>query len=205
MLALTASATQHTASCIAENLGMRQPTFIKTSLNRPNILYEVKKRSGVVEDDFSDLADELLQKGPNLPRTIIYCRRLIDRGKIFQFFDLVLLDEQYWPHDAPQIPENRLFHQYHKPLPRSDKETVLELLSSSHPTCRIIISTVALGMGLNCPDISRVIHYGVPTTMEAFYQESGRCGRNGEQATATLLFNGHDIKQDPCLMVTTVI
>ena len=114
MLAPTASATQHTASCIAENSGMREPTFIKFSLNRPNILYEVKKRSGVVEDDFSDLADELLQKGPKLPRTIIYCRRLIDCGKIFQFFDLVLLDEQYWPHNAPQIPENRLFHQYHK-------------------------------------------------------------------------------------------
>ena len=165
----------------------------------------MKKRFGIIEDNFSDLAEELLKKGPSLPQTIIYCRRLIDCGKIFQFFDLVLLDKQYWPSDAPQILENRLFHQYHKPLPRSNKECVLKLLSSSYPTCRIVISTVALGMGLNCQNISRVIHYGVPTTMEAYYQECGRCGRNGEQATATLLFNGHDIKQDPYPMVTTVM
>ena len=61
VLALTASATRHTASCIVENLGMRGPTVVRTSRNWSNIRYEAKKRSGVVEDDFSDLADELLQ------------------------------------------------------------------------------------------------------------------------------------------------
>ena len=100
----------------------------------------------------------------------------------FSTFDLVLLHKQHWSGDASHELESHPFNQYPEPLPRSDKECVPELLSSSHPTCCIVISTVALGMGLNCPDISRVIHYGVPTTIEAYYQESGRCERNGKHA-----------------------
>ena len=61
---------------------------------------------------------------------------------------------------------------------------------------RVILATVALGLGVNCPDVDQTVHYGCPETMEQYYQESGRGGRSGQQSTAILLFNGHDIRED---------
>ena len=93
---------------------------------------------------------------------------------------------------------------FHKPLPQQDKELVLRLLTECDSVCRVLICTVALGM-LGCPDIRSVIHYGVPRTVEAYYQESWRRERDNAPAIATLMFNGHDIQQQPHPLVDTTM
>ena len=64
---------------------------------------------------------------------------------------------------------------------------------NSERTLRVFFATIAIGIGVNIADIRHVIHIGVPKTMEAYYQEIGRAGRDGKAANATLFYNGHDI------------
>ena len=202
VLALTASASLSGRKAIATSLGIRQPIYICGDLNRQNIYYEVQRRKGDVELDFDQFAEDLKRLRGHMPHTVIYCRRLLDCGLIFEFLQIKLGAQQYWPDVAPRIISNRLFHQFHRPLPCSDKELVLKLFMDPSSACRVVISAVALGMGLDCPEVRHVIHYGVPSTVEAYYQESGRCGRDGLAATATIMFNGHDIKQEPHPLVS---
>ena len=93
---------------------MREPMFISSDLNWSNIFYSVVSRSGNVEIEFADMARELKKQGKNTQRTIIYCRRLLDCGLMFEFFYLFFDDDQYWPRDAAPVPANRLFHMFHK-------------------------------------------------------------------------------------------
>ena len=86
---------------------------------------------------------------------------------------------QYWPDYTPHAISRRLFHPFHRPLPCSDKELVLKVFLDLSSACRVNICTVALAMGLDCPEVHHVIHSGVPATVEFYYQESGRCGRDG--------------------------
>lgn len=69
------------------------------------------------------------------------------------------------------------------------KEEVLALFKHTGSKLRLVIATTAFGMGIDCPDIRRVIHWGIPTTLEEYVQETGRCGRDGE-ASIAILYRG---------------
>ena len=94
------------------------------------------------------------------------------------------------------IPENRTFAQYHKDYPESMKKIILRELIKSEPKLRLVLATVALGMGVNAPSIGRIIHCRPPTTMEAYLQEIGRAGRTGQPVRAIMFFNNSDIAKN---------
>lgn len=89
---------------------------------------------------------------------------------------------------------NRLVDMMHSGTPSSVKDNVLDQFADQTKCLRLLIATIAYGMGVNCKGVTRVIHFGPSKSIEAYMQESGRCGRNGEQSDALLLYNGLNLK-----------
>ena len=197
LLALTASATPSTIEDISKSLCMRHPVCITANPNRPNIRYVVARKKPTLEEEFEWLIEELRSKREKTPRTIVYCTSVLECGMIYNVFSSEIPeDEQYHPLGSDPAPERRLFNQFHRPTPEAQKSIILKDVMQEGGVMRIILATVALGLGVNCPDVDRTVHYGCPETMEQYYQESGRGGRSGQQSTSILLFNGHDIRED---------
>ena len=138
------------------------------------------------------MVDELLEKKTEYPMTLFYA----DTGIIsfsYAFFEKTMGRNQYI--GAPE-PENRLFAQYTQVYTDDMKKFIVTELCKQNPKIRIVFATVALGMGLNAPHIRQVIHYKPPTSLEKYFQETGRAGRDGLQSTALLYYNGTDIRSN---------
>ena len=88
--------------------------------------------------------------------------------------------EQYHPLGCSHCPQHRLFNQYHRPTPDTQNHPssiILNDMKKVGGVMRVVLATVALGLGVDFPDVDRVIHYGCPETLEQLYQESGSMGR----------------------------
>ena len=100
--------------------------------------------------------------------------------------------EQYEPIDALPKAENRLFTQFHAQYPPQEKEKIIDGLILGKSKLRIVFATVAFGVGLDLKDIRQIIHIGLPCTMEEYFQEAGRAGRDGLPSTAHIYYNSYD-------------
>jgi len=87
-----------------------------------------------------------------------------------------------------------LVQMMHSGSPESVKSHILEQFADSSKCLCILIATIAYGMGVNCKGVRQVIHFGPSKSLDAYLQESGRCGRDGEQSDAILLYNGINAK-----------
>ena len=94
------------------------------------------------------------------------------------------------------IPENRIFAQYHKEYTELMKRHIVSEICSESSKIRFVLATVSLGMGLNAPHIRHVIHYKPPTSIEKYFQEVGRAGRDGKPAVATVYCNNTDVRSN---------
>ena len=112
----------------------------------------------------------------------------------YKLFLGVLGEKSYYPENEV-LPKNCLFVQYHSLQTEERKHEILTQLqvSSEAKVPRVVFATVAIGMGVNIPDVRHVIHIGPPPTLESYYQEIGRAGRDSKPAVASLFYNGHDI------------
>jgi ATP-dependent DNA helicase RecQ len=166
-LALTASATPQVIEDIVKRLAFRGKNILKTSFNRKNISYLVRK----VEDKGTYVTKTLKKaKGSG----IVYVR---SRKRSREVADLL---------EADGI--NADF--YHAGLSNELRDK--KQISWTHGKTRVIVATNAFGMGIDKPDVRFVIHWDIPDSIENYFQESGRAGRDGEQATAVLLFSPAD-------------
>ena len=112
-------------------------------------------------------------------------------GFAYKLFEYVLGVEQYFPIGCLPIPSNRLFAQFHAPQTNQMKEEILKQLCSQQLCC-VVFATVAIRMGVNIPDICQIIHVAPPCIMKAYFQETGRAGRDGKSLSACLFYNNRD-------------
>ena len=169
--ALTATATKRVQQDIISQLQLRQPNVHLASFNRPNISYEVRSKDG---NNYYQLLKAIRQQ---TGAGIVYC---LSRRKVAE-------TALKLKHDGiAALP-------YHAGL--SDKERASNQTSFLRDDVRVIVATIAFGMGINKPDVRFVYHYDLPRSLESFYQESGRAGRDGEAARSILFFSFGDLKK----------
>ena len=144
---------------------------------------------------FRGLVSELQNKGVETPRTLIYCRRVKDCAQLFRTFQECLPGSlSFHPPDAIPCAKNRLYAMFHQSTEQEIKETVIRSFKKTESTCRVVIATIALVMGMNFPDVRRVVNYGPPNSLEQYVQQCGRARRDQKQSSAILLWHGRQTK-----------
>ena len=136
---------------------------------------------------FSSLIHELKLMGTKIPRTLIYYQTLKQCAVIFRVFEVYLGKQMCCECISAR---NRILEMYHAGTPASVKEHISQAMATDDRQIRVLISTVAFGMGVNCKSVRKVIHFGPSKSVESYSQESGHAGRDSLASTCILLFNG---------------
>ena len=186
-LALTATASKTLRFEVARMLAMKDEQVIALSPCKDNIAYAVAPFT-TLEESFNPLVTRIRKERKLFPKMIIYCRTFEECSSLYIFFRKKLGADFTEPVGAPDLPRFRLIDMYLSCTDKVVKDSII-----SNFTCpshlRVVIATVAFGMGIDCPDVRQVIHLGPSSDIESYVQETGRAGRNGMQAMALLLRN----------------
>src|ERR1700681_2363732 len=175
LMAFTPTETPRVRTDIAAQLALRNPAVHVTSFNRPNLFYQVHAKS---KRTYPDLLAQIRGGGAG----IVYClsRRRVD--------ELALQLQS----DGVRV---RPYHAGLEAVVRRDNQEAF-----IRDDIQVIVATIAFGMGINKPDVRWVVHYDLPKTLEGYYQESGRAGRDGDSARCTLYFGAADIRTSEFLI-----
>lgn len=190
-MASTATATHVVKDDVCKKLDMVGCKLVSVSPDRPNMYYEVC-RSTDIEQDFHSLLIELRTNRIKTNRLIVYCRSLNTCSDLYIYFLCNLGKLSYFPDGAEEISDNRLFGMFHSSTPPHNKDVILKSMQREDGVVRVVFATVALGMGINFVGLNRTIHYGAPTAIEDYFQESGRAGRSGVPAKSTIYWKPFD-------------
>lgn len=186
VMALTATASKATRKAICSSVGMKKVLLVSQSPNIPNIFYCVNTKEKEIEEVFSPLVREIRAKRTGMDRSIIFCRSYNSCTNVYFYFKSSLGKSLSEPEGYIGHAELRIVDMFTACTHPTVKNIILRQFQQPDSTLRVLVATVAFGMGIDCPNIRRIIHWGCPEDVETYMQETGRAGRDGLPATAKL-------------------
>lgn len=180
-IVLTATVTEETKQEIFDVLLMREPCEIVESPNKTNIMYSVHclNKDDNLNYVFKWLTDELIEKGTNCPRAIIYCQTIKQCSLLYAVLKSNIGGKNYLnPNNKHMV----LLEMFHSCSPEANKKEILQSFQQIDGTIRLLVATIAFGMGIDSKGVTTVVHFGPSKNVECYIQETGRAGRNGDQS-----------------------
>lgn len=193
MMALTATAVVSTRRKVIASLNMVDVYIVSRNPRKNNITYIVKKKPDDFADILSPIVDDVLENKRKANRVIIFCRNFHDCAEIYQYFKLKLKKFLYYPFTAPALSKFRLVDMFTSITEEEVKRNIIANFTAHDGLCRVVIGTIAFGMGLDSPNVRTVIHWGPSTDIESYVQESGRAGRDGHASTAIMYYKDNEL------------
>ena len=198
IMALTATASIRTREHIMVNLNMKDEYLIVCQLpNRVNICYQVYEKPSDPAVAFLPFLNDMIHRKTKAHRCVVFCPTYSDCDEVYSLVASHLLqhNSMYDPPDAERTVQNRLCEMYTACTSTLIKDQILELFTNPDGKIRFLVATIAFGMGVNAPNIHYSIHWGCSDSIDAYMQESGRCGRDGKQSFAILYYSKKQLSQ----------
>ncbi len=193
--------SEGTGDHLYTQLNMENAGDVCVSGDRPNIFLstaqmptQMEKWSPYLDEDISIIRT----LGVSVKRKVFFCRTVEMACRLYEYYEDSLGNAAYFDLSGKLVPANRVIAMFHLESVKFVKRAVCEALGNADGVVRQVFATQSLSVGIDCPNIRHVVHWEVPRTMEAYYQEVGRAGRDGAPAAATLLYHSGHLNDKSC-------